>query len=98
MTGTTERQGCLVPYCRRTRSTAGLESRSREWICATHWRLADPARRRNYNKLVRRALKRLSLEGQPRGEDRLQSLCATLDGAWRRLKLQVIERAMGIRA
>ena len=93
-----QRTRCIVPHCRRTRRASVEESRAKEWICAKHWRLADTKRRRSYNKLVRRALKWMSSEGIGRREDRLHSLCRTLDGAWCRLKHQVIERAMGIRA
>lgn len=46
-----ERRPCLVPFCRRTRTSPADDDL--EWICPDHWRLVGKAMRRVYQRAVR---------------------------------------------
>lgn len=80
----TDRIGCCVPYCRRTRKNDFRPGA--EWICGDHWRLIDKARRRVWGR-IRGRWRRF---GPPAAAD------AIATRLWAALKRQAIERAMGI--
>ena len=76
-----ERIGCCVPFCRRTRLNPGFN----EWICGKHWAVIAKDRRRVYGRLKGRWRR----FGDPRDQARAWRI-------WDRLKREAIERAVGI--
>lgn len=51
------RISCCVPHCRRTIETESIQPVFDEWLCANHWRLVRPIRRKTYLRAKREALK-----------------------------------------
>ena len=85
---------CCVPFCRSTRGLRKADAGRMpgEWICAAHWRLVSPEKRRAKAKL-----QRLAMKAWTRGRTLPRLFCAAGD-AWEAAKAEAIERAMGITA
>lgn len=82
----TDRIGCCIPFCRRTRKNPGRDGRyASEWICGPHWQAVPKQRRRVYGR-IKRAWRRFHHE-----EDGVRA-----DRIWTRLKHQAIEAAAGL--
>jgi hypothetical protein len=83
------RTGCIVPFCRKTSTLF-----PGEWVCADHWRLVDRALKQIRARLIRRFKRRGWIDDRRRWP----AVNQTLDGVWRRMKRQAIERAAGASA
>lgn len=93
---TSERIGCCVPFCRRTRSMAG--SAVDEWICGQHWKLTDHTLRAGFFRWEQRA-KRVRMESPStlgKGQRLLRIKSVIWHRYWERLKKQAIERSAGL--
>lgn len=86
-----DRSSCCVPFCRRTTTTFPP---GHEWLCADHWRLVDRSLKLSRTRLVRRFKRRGWFEDRRRWP----TVNRALDGIWRRMKRQAIERAAGMSA
>lgn len=88
------RTACAVPFCRRTCKALG---EGHESICFQHFRAIDPARRRLYRRLVRKAN---ALTGQERLTSEQVRLARRLIRMswrmWEKMKAEAIEAAAGI--
>lgn len=94
-----DRISCLCPGCRRTyHNREGYK----EWICAVHWRLVSKTAKRRNSRLQRRYERQFGRTpfwhypaGSPQRIEavRLARLC---DKAWSKVKIQAIERSVGI--
>lgn len=73
---------CLVPYCGRTTKKIDYA----EWICGDHWRQTS--------RVTRRALFRT--RGKLRRYGDLPQLLRMERRFWEKLRVQAIERGMGI--
>lgn len=91
MTSKSGRIACQVPFCRRTAPDRGQT----EVICGRHWRTADKALTRRYKALYR-WIERNKDNQAPEALPILRRRWYAAERAWKRIKQQAIERAMGI--
>ncbi len=80
-----ERIGCCVPFCRRTRQN--VDPAYNEWICGDHWRLTDKIKRKVWGRINRRWRRFGPSSADP---------SPAYDRVWNAMKRQAIERAAGI--
>jgi hypothetical protein len=80
---------CLVPFCRRTGKRTS-DAADEEIICGPHFRLADKSKRRRLSKLYRAWARAAELS------KRKYLLTKLWWRQWEAIKVQAIERAMGV--
>jgi len=101
-----DRIPCVVPFCRRTAKRLPEDTDDVEIICGKHYRLADARLRRNKTLALRRANrayeKCLSLKKTDPFADlmveqgKYRRLYWLHNRIWDLIKIQAIERAVGI--
>lgn len=80
---------CVVPFCGRTFKLLAGEDADTETICGKHWRLGDKAlrvKRARYMRMINRGVQEPELSRAYWQAHRL----------WEVVKVQAIERAMGV--
>ena len=101
-----DRIPCVVPFCRRTATRDREDTDDVEIICGKHYRLADAKLRWHKTLALRRAnrayekcrsLKRTDPFTDLRIEEgKCRHLYWLHNRLWKRIKIQAIERAVGI--